>query len=59
MTYHSFHPGTLSVACDSCGCLVAGTDRDKVLHGDWHEKQAAQVIDLTREVALEVVRKAS
>lgn len=50
MTFHSFHPGTLSVACDSCGAMVASTDRDKTLHGEWHEANEAKlhevVVDL-------------
>lgn len=45
-TFHSVHPGTMSVACDQCGCLVAGTDRDRTLHGEWHEAQVASVEEI-------------
>lgn len=58
-TFHSIHPGTHVVACDECGCTVAATERDKLLHADWHTARDARVIDLTREVALEIVAKAS
>ena len=57
-TFHQTSKPDL-LACDECGAAVSKDDRDRQLHTDWHAGRDKAVIDLTRSVALEVVREAS
>lgn len=57
-TYHPIRE-TSFVSCDECGAAVSTSERDRVLHSEWHAARNRAVVELAREEAKKVLDLAS